>query len=63
MAAEPLKPCPSCGKRAGELKKAEGARFPWHVDCTECSFMTPLVKLPGIAVKLWNEAKPTKRER
>lgn len=61
-----LTPCPSCGKKAGELKRSElPSRFPYCVACRACGFMTELVKLPGVAVKLWNEAKPkgkTKRK-
>jgi len=57
-----LKPCPNCGKRAGELKKSElGSRFPYYVKCNGCEWSTSLVRLESIAVKLWNEAKPTKR--
>jgi uncharacterized Zn finger protein len=53
-----LKPCPACGKREGELKKSEfGSRFPWHVKCKACGCFTEFVTLPGIAAKLWNEAK------
>jgi len=53
-----LKPCPSCGKRAGELKKAElGSRFPYYVKCNACGWSTDFVRLPGVAVKLWNDAK------
>lgn len=56
-----LKPCPNCGKRAGELKKSElGSRFPYYVKCNNCSWSTDLVRLPGVAVKLWNEAKVPK---
>lgn len=61
MATETLNPCPACGKKAGELKKSElGSRFPYRVQCATCGFMTEFVKLPGIAVKLWNEAKAAK---
>ena len=57
-----LKPCPACGKSAGELKKSElPSRFPYFVKCSACGFTTDLVRLPGIATKLWNEAKPAKK--
>jgi hypothetical protein len=53
-----LKPCPACGKDQGELKKSDFAsRFPWHVKCKACAFFTEFVTLPGVAVKLWSEAK------
>jgi len=53
-----LRPCPACGKKAGELKRSElPTRFPWRVQCNACGFTTELVKLPGVASKLWNEAK------
>lgn len=65
MPAERLEPCPNCGKRAGELKKSElPSRFPYRVECSSCGFMTEFVRLPGVAVKLWNEvrvARKTKR--
>lgn len=43
-------------------------RFPFRVECKACGFMTDSAKLPGVAAKLWNEAKikakgKTKRER
>ena len=58
MEAPNLNPCPKCGKRAGELKKSDlPTRFPWRVECSSCGFMTDFVRLPGVAVKLWNEAK------
>jgi len=53
-----LKPCPACNKQQGELLKREGARFPYYVH-RECGWITEFVKLPEIAVKLWNEAKRT----
>lgn len=56
-----LKPCPNCGKQAGELKKSElPTRFPWRVQCGACGFTTEFVRLPGVASKLWNEAKRSK---
>lgn len=56
-----LKPCPNCGKRAGELKKSDlPTRFPWYAKCNNCGWSTDLVRLSGIAVKLWNDAKAPK---
>jgi len=52
-----LKPCPACGKQGGELVKREGAQFPCGVQCRACGWTTDFVKLPSIAVKLWNEAQ------
>lgn len=58
---EDLKPCPNCGKRAGELKKSElPSRFPFYVKCNACGWSTDLVRLQTVAVTLWNEAKPSK---
>ena len=60
-----LKPCPACGKVAGEVKKSElGSRFPHYAKCGACSFSTDLVRLESVALKLWNEAKkPAKGKR
>ncbi len=56
---ELLEPCPACGKKAGEVKKSElPSRFPWRVECNACGFRTESVRLPGVAAKLWNDAKP-----
>ena len=52
-----LKPCPACGKQAGELIEDKGARFPFRVQCRACSWSTDAVKLEAVAVKLWTEAK------
>lgn len=58
VAADQLKPCPNCGKQAGEIKQSElPTRFPYRVQCGACGYMTEFVKLPGVAVKLWNDAK------
>jgi uncharacterized Zn finger protein len=56
-----LKPCPACGKQNGELVKSEGARFPFAVQCRTCGWTPDFVKVPGIAVKLWNEAERKRR--
>lgn len=59
-----LKLCPVCDEQKGELKKSEfGARFPHYVKCKACGYMTEMVKLPGVAVKLWNEAKKPRKAR
>lgn len=55
--SEPLKPCPACGKQAGELVESKGARFPFRAHCRACGWSTDAVKLAAVAVKLWNEAK------
>jgi uncharacterized Zn finger protein len=55
--SEPLKPCPACGKQAGELIESKGARFPFRVQCAACGWMTDAVKLEAVAAKLWNDAK------
>jgi ssDNA-binding Zn-finger/Zn-ribbon topoisomerase 1 len=55
---EDLKPCPNCGKQAGELRKNEwGGRFPYRVQCGACGWTTNSVRLASVAVKLWNDAK------
>jgi uncharacterized Zn finger protein len=54
---EDLKPCPACGKQAGELIENKPARFPFRVQCKACGWMTDSVKLAAVAAKLWNEAK------
>jgi hypothetical protein len=38
----------------------KGARFPFAVQCRACGWMTEFVKLPGVAEKLWTEAKRQK---
>lgn len=59
-----LKPCPACDARAGELRKSEfGSRFPYHVKCGKCGWMTEFVTLPAVAVKLWNEAKKPRKAK
>jgi uncharacterized Zn finger protein len=57
MKNESLKPCPACGKAAGELIETTAARFPFRVQCRACGWSTDAVKLEAVAVKLWNEAK------
>jgi uncharacterized Zn finger protein len=53
-----LNTCPACGKAAGELRQSEfGSRFPYFVKCKACGYVTEMVKLPGVAAKLWNESK------
>ena len=55
--SEALKPCPACGKRAGELIENKPARFPYRVQCRACGWSTDAVKLATVAAKLWNDAK------
>jgi hypothetical protein len=57
MKNESLRPCPACGKAAGELIESKAARFPFRVQCRTCGWSTDAVKLGAVAVKLWNEAK------
>jgi hypothetical protein len=57
MNSESLKPCPACGKQAGELVETQPARFPFRVQCRSCRWMTDQLKLEADAMKLWNEAK------
>ncbi len=54
---EKLKPCPACGKEAGELIEDEGSRFPFRVRCAACGWITEPVKLRAVAVDQWNDAK------
>jgi uncharacterized Zn finger protein len=54
---EDPKPCPACGKQAGELIEEKASRFPFRVTCRACGYTTDAVKLEAVAVKLWNEAK------
>jgi hypothetical protein len=57
VSTPPLKPCPSCGKKEGELVDRRPAKFPYGVICGACGFSTDFVKFEALAVKLWNEAK------
>jgi len=52
-----LKACPNCGKKEGKLVDRVPAKFPYAVICGACGFTTDWVRLPGVAEKLWNEAK------
>jgi ribosomal protein S27AE len=52
-----LKACPACGKNAGVLLEKKTSRFPFWVMCGDCGWMSDLVKLEAVAVKLWNETK------
>jgi len=52
-----LKTCPVCGEEKGAVASSRGSRFPFAVQCRACGWSTDFVKLPGIAAKLWNEAK------
>jgi hypothetical protein len=61
MSMSALEACPECGEKKGELVKRVGSRFPYYVICRACGWLTQFVRLPGIAEKLWNEAKPKQR--
>jgi len=63
LAEARLKLCPACGEQGGELRKRQGAHFPHYAHCRECGWTTDFVKLPGIAVKLWNEATRTRKTK
>jgi hypothetical protein len=52
-----LKACPNCGKKEGKLTDRRPARFPYAVICGACGWTTDWVRIPGVAEKLWNEAK------
>jgi hypothetical protein len=39
------------------LSPAAMLGFPYRVECGACGFTTDFVKLPGVAAKLWDEAK------
>jgi uncharacterized Zn finger protein len=52
MDSENLKPCPACGKQAGKLIEEKASRFPFHVQCGACGWMTDAVKLGAVAAKL-----------
>jgi hypothetical protein len=49
---------PRCGKRQGEFVGAHGGGFQFFLTCKACKVMTERVRTAGIAVNLWNEAKP-----
>lgn len=52
---------PELRQAGGELKNSElGSRFPYYVKRNARGWSTDLVRLPGIAIKLWNEAKVPK---
>jgi len=52
-----VKLSPNCGKKEGKLAVRKPARFPYAVICGACGFTTDWVRLPGVAEKLWNEAR------
>ena len=52
-----LGPCPRCGKREAKARDVERGKFRFYVVCNACSFMTAVARTPGIAAKLWNDAK------
>ena len=53
-----LAPCPRCGMNGGEVVEDGTSRFRYRVKCSACGWYTEFVSLRGVAVKLWNEAKP-----
>jgi len=58
-----LKPCPSCGKRAGKVDSTRGTRFAFWAQCQVCGFTTPPVRIAGVAVTLWDKAKKARAQR
>jgi hypothetical protein len=42
----------------GEVLEDGTSRFRHRVKCSACGWFTEFVSLRGVAVKLWNEAKP-----
>ena len=58
-----LGPCPQCRKPAGKVRDAGAGRFPWFVQCGSCGWATEHVRNEGVAVKMWNEAKPEAEAR
>ena len=50
--------CPKCGKREGKVHETRAGKFRYFVMCGNCTWGPPSETTPGIAVKLWNEAKP-----
>ena len=55
-----LGPCPRCGKREGELIDVKIGRFRWLVICLACGWSTGAMRIKGVAVRRWNEAKPAR---
>lgn len=58
-----LGPCPKCGKRAGKVHDAKAGRFPFFVMCGNCTWSTGGARTEGIAVQLWQDAKPAAKGR
>jgi transcription elongation factor Elf1 len=56
--SEDLGPCPKCGKRQGVIHESSAGRFRYFVLCGNCAWGPPSARTRGIAVKMWNEAKP-----
>ena len=42
----------------GEVLEDGTSRFRYRVKCKACGWYTEFVSLRGVAVKLWNEARP-----
>jgi hypothetical protein len=57
MNSESLKPCPACGKAAGELSKPKPRALPVSRPVARLRLDNDSVKLEAAAVKLWHEAK------
>jgi hypothetical protein len=60
MSTPELGPRPRCGKRKGAISDAGSGRFRFLAYCSACGFTTESVRVRGVAVKLWNEAKQPK---
>lgn len=43
----------------GELVEGPAGRFRYFVICRACTWTTESARLKSVALKLWNEAKPT----
>jgi hypothetical protein len=54
-----LEPRPSCRKGKGEMKDFGSGRFRYLVICGACAWSAGPARIKDVAVKLWNEAKPT----
>src|SRR3954464_11078117 len=64
VSAPELKSCPSCGKRAGEVKRSElPSRFPFYVKCSACGHSTEPARIAAAAVALWNATRPAAARR
>ncbi len=55
-----LKPCPNCGKKAGELVVDERS-FPYCIRCNGCGYIAAAGKL-RVALNLWNRTAKRSEE-